>query len=199
MLHSATRAQVLNIPNCLTFARILAVPALVLALHYLEPATAHWTAFTIFVLASLTDWLDGYLARIWSQQSLLGAMFDPIADKLLVGATLMMLIADGTLSGASVFAAIIILCREILVSGLREFLAGLQVRVIVTQMAKLKTFLQMLALALLLAGPASADLAPVTMQVGHVLLWVAAVLTLWTGSDYLWAAIRHATSDQKPS
>src|SRR5690606_28167271 len=112
MLHSAARADVLNIPNCLTFARILAVPALVLALHYLEPATAHWTALTIFVLASVTDWLDGYLARIWSQQSLLGAMLDPIADKLLVGATLMMLIADGTLSGTAVFAAIIILCRE---------------------------------------------------------------------------------------
>lgn len=199
MLHSAARPDVLNIPNCLTFARILAVPALVLALHYLEPATAHWTAFTIFVLASVTDWLDGYLARVWSQQSLLGAMFDPIADKLLVGATLMMLIADGTLTGTAIFAAIIILCREILVSGLREFLAGLQVRVIVTQLAKLKTFLQMLALALLLAGPASGSFAPVTMQIGHVLLWVAAVLTLWTGSDYLRAAIRHATSNRNSS
>jgi len=199
MLQPAPRPAVLNIPNCLTFARILAVPALVLALHFLEPVTAHWTAFAIFVLASLTDWLDGYLARAWSQQSLLGAMFDPIADKLLVGATLMMLIADGTLAGTSVFAAIIILCREILVSGLREFLAGLQVRVLVTQLAKLKTFVQMLALALLLAGPAAGAFTPVAMPVALTLLWIAAVLTLWTGSDYLLAAIRHATSDRNPS
>lgn len=198
MLRSTARANVLNIPNCLTFARILAVPALVLALHFLDPVTAHWTAFTIFVLASLTDWLDGYLARMWSQQSQIGAMFDPIADKLLVGATLMMLIADGTLSGTSIFAAIIILCREILVSGLREFLAGLQVRVIVTQLAKLKTFVQMLAIALLLAAPATGSMAPVSMQVALVLLWLAAILTLWTGSDYLRAAIRHATSDGRP-
>lgn len=198
MLKLASRATVLNIPNCLTFARILAVPALVLALHYLDPITAHWTAFAIFVLASLTDWLDGYLARTWGQQSLLGAMFDPIADKLLVGATLTMLIADGTISGASVFAAIIILCREILVSGLREFLAGLQVRVLVTQLAKLKTLVQMLALALLLAGPASGAFSPLTMQIALALLWVAAMLTLWTGTDYLLAAIRHATSDRNP-
>lgn len=196
MLHSATRPTVLNVPNCLTFTRILAVPALVLALHYLDPITAHWTAFAIFALASLTDWLDGYLARIWSQQSLIGAMFDPIADKLLVGATLMMLIADGTLSGTAVFAAVIILCREILVSGLREFLAGLQVRVLVTQLAKLKTVMQMVALALLLAAPAVGGPTSIAMQAGLVLLWLAAILTLWTGSDYLSAAIRHATSER---
>src|SRR5690606_3802703 len=111
--------------------------------------------FALFVAAGLTDWLDGYLARAWEQQSTLGAMLDPIADKLLVGAVLMMLVHDGTIGGWSIWAAIIILCREILVSGLREFLAELNVRIRVTQLAKWKTAAQMVALAVLVAGPAA--------------------------------------------
>ena len=146
----------------------------------------------MFVGASITDWLDGYLARAWSQQSTLGRMLDPIADKLLVGAALMMLVHDNTIDGWSIWAAVIILCREILVSGLREFLAELNVKVRVTQLAKWKTAMQMVALAVLLAGPAVDKLLPGVTITGIVLLWIAALLTLWTGYDYLKAGVRHA-------
>ena len=115
---------------------------------------ARWAAFAIFALASFTDWLDGHLARTWQQQSRFGAMLDPIADKLLVAAALLMLVADHTIAGAHVFAALIILSREILVSGLREFLATLNVKVAVTAPAKWKTAIQMIAIGLLIAGPA---------------------------------------------
>jgi CDP-diacylglycerol--glycerol-3-phosphate 3-phosphatidyltransferase/cardiolipin synthase len=153
---------------------------------------ARWLAFAIFVTACLTDWLDGYLARIWAQQSNLGRMLDPIADKLLVGATLLMLVYAGTIGGWSIWAALIILAREILVSGLREFLAELNVKVHVTQLAKWKTAMQFIALALLLAGPAAEAVLPGTTIAGVVLLWIAALLTLVTGYDYLKAGIRHA-------
>ena len=145
----------MSLPNVLTYARILAVPALVACLLFLKGDTARWSAFVLFTAAALTDWLDGYLARAWEQQSTLGGMLDPIADKLIVGAALMMLVYDNTINGMSIWAAIVILCREILVSGLREFLAELNVKVRVTQMAKWKTTVQMVALAFLLAGPAA--------------------------------------------
>ncbi len=123
-------------------------------------------------------------------------MLDPIADKLIVGTALLMLIHDNTIAGLSVWAAVIILCREILVSGLREFLAELNVKVHVTQLAKWKTALQMVALAVLLASPAADKLFPGITEAGLVLLWVSALLTLWTGYDYLKAAIRHAVEDE---
>lgn len=188
------RTEPLSLPNILTYGRIAAVPALVACLYFLTGDLARWSAFTLFVLAGVTDWLDGYLARAWEQQSTLGAMLDPIADKLLVGAVLMMLVYDGTIGSVSIWAAVIILCREILVSGLREFLAELNVKVRVSVLAKWKTTLQMMALAVLLAGPAAEKFIAGSEITGIALLWIAAVLTLWTGYDYLKAGIKHAMS-----
>lgn len=181
-----------SLPNILTYGRIVAVPVLAGVLFFSSGDTAHWAAFAIFVAACITDWLDGYLARIWMQQSTLGRMLDPIADKLLVGVTILMLVFDGTLSGWSIWAAIIILSREILVSGLREFLAELNVKVHVTQLAKWKTTFQFIALAMLLVGPAAAKIMPGVEEAGLVILWMAALLTLLTGYDYLKAGVRHA-------
>jgi CDP-diacylglycerol--glycerol-3-phosphate 3-phosphatidyltransferase/cardiolipin synthase len=176
----------------LTYARIAAVPALVACLMLVEGDAGRWAAFWLFVGAAITDWLDGYLARRLEQQSMLGRMLDPIADKLIVGAALIMLVHDRTIDGVSMWAAIVILCREILVSGLREFLAELKVTVHVTALAKWKTAAQMVALAVLIAGPAGDRIIPGITAFGIGLLWLAAVLTLWTGYDYLKAGIRHA-------
>lgn len=151
-----------------------------------------WWALAVYVAACITDYLDGYLARVWHQQSNLGRMLDPIADKLLVGITLLTLTADSTISGIHLGAAAIILCREILVSGLREFLAELNVRVHVTQLAKWKTTLQMVALGILVAGPAGDQVIAGVTTVGFAMLWVAALLTIWTGYDYLKSAVRTA-------
>ncbi len=192
MEHAAPRPLLTSLPNILTYGRILAVPALVACLFFMQGDPARWSAFALFVAACVTDWLDGYLARAWEQQSTLGRMLDPIADKLLVATTLLMLTYDRTIVDWHVWAAVIILCREILVSGLREFLAELNVKVHVTQLAKWKTSLQMIALAVLLAGPAGDALVPGVSASGLALLWLAAVLTLWTGYDYLQAGVRHA-------
>ncbi len=176
----------------LTYLRILAVPAVVLCLFLIKGDAGRWWALGVYVIACITDWLDGYLARVWDQQSMLGRMLDPIADKLLVGTTLLMLAYDNTIDGPAVGAAAIILCREILVSGLREFLAELNVKVHVTQLAKWKTTMQMIALGILLAGPAGDKLVPGVTATGLAMLWFAALLTLWTGFDYLKAAVRTA-------
>ncbi|GAA0775147.1 CDP-diacylglycerol--glycerol-3-phosphate 3-phosphatidyltransferase [Roseibium denhamense] len=180
----------LSLPNILTYGRIAAVPAVAVC-FYFEGTTPRWIAFGLFILAAITDFFDGYLARAWQQQSALGKMLDPIADKLLVSVCLLMLAADGTIGGWSMIAAIIILCREILVSGLREFLAELQVSVPVTQLAKWKTTVQLIAIGLLLAGPAGDLLIPGTTLAGLVALWLAALLTLYTGYDYFRAGIGH--------
>lgn len=181
----------------LTYARIVAVPLVVIC-FYLEGKLqssdfARWSALIIFVLASVTDFFDGYLARIWEQTSNIGRMLDPIADKLLVATCLLLLAADTdrTIAGWSLWAAIIILCREILVSGLREYLAELKVSVPVTWLAKWKTTVQMLAIAFLLAGPAGDKIFPYTTQAGLTLLWIAALITLYTGYDYFRAGLRH--------
>jgi CDP-diacylglycerol--glycerol-3-phosphate 3-phosphatidyltransferase/cardiolipin synthase len=192
MDRAETRPLAFSIPNVLTYVRIAAVPALVACLYFLEGDIARWAAFAVFVSAGVTDWLDGYIARVWAQQSKLGRMLDPIADKLLVGTALLMLVHDHTISGVSIWAAMIVLCREILVSGLREYLAELNVKVHVTLLAKWKTTVQMVALAVLLVGPAAQDLAQPLTLAGLLLLWIAALLTLWTGYDYLRAGIRHA-------
>jgi CDP-diacylglycerol--glycerol-3-phosphate 3-phosphatidyltransferase/cardiolipin synthase len=181
-----------SLPNVLTYLRILAVPAVAMCLFLIPGDAGRWWALGVYVAACITDWLDGYLARAWRQQSTLGRMLDPIADKLLVGTTLLMLAHDNTIDRLNVAAAVIILCREILVSGLREFLAELNVKVHVTQLAKWKTTLQMVALGILLAGPAGDKLVPGVTLAGLTLLWVAALLTLWTGYDYLKAAVRTA-------
>jgi cardiolipin synthase (CMP-forming) len=186
-----------NLPNMLTYGRIVAVPLVVLC-FFLEGRLqssdfARWSAFGIFVVASITDYFDGYLARAWQQQSNIGRMLDPIADKLLVSTCLLLLAADTdrTIAGWSLWAAIIILCREILVSGLREYLAALKVSVPVTQLAKWKTAIQMVAIAALLIGPAGDKILPYWTQMGIALLWIAAVVTLYTGYDYFRAGAKH--------
>ncbi|MCX2696082.1 MULTISPECIES: CDP-diacylglycerol--glycerol-3-phosphate 3-phosphatidyltransferase [Ochrobactrum] len=185
----------LSLPNILTYARIIAVPLVVLC-FFVEGSlqssdTSRWTALAIFAIASITDFFDGYLARIWQQTSTIGRMLDPIADKLLVSACLLLLAADGTIAGWTLWAAIIILCREILVSGLREYLAELKVSVPVSKLAKWKTTAQMVALAFLLAGPAGEKILPYTTEIGIVLLWISAILTLYTGWDYFRAGLKH--------
>jgi cardiolipin synthase (CMP-forming) len=192
MERTMTTPGIGSLPNVLTYLRILAVPAVVLCMMAIEGTEARWWALAVYILACVTDWLDGFLARVWHQQSTLGRMLDPIADKLLVGTTLLMLTYEKTIDGLHMAAAVIILCREILVSGLREFLAELNVRVHVTQLAKWKTTVQMIALAVLLAGPAGERILPGITLTGLAMLWVAALLTLWTGFDYLKAAVRTA-------
>ena len=144
-----------------------------------------WVALAIFIAAGITDILDGYFARIWGQQSSLGRMLDPIADKLLVASCLLMLAADNTIHGWSLCAAVVILCREILVSGLREYLAELRVSVPVTRLAKWKTTLQLVAIGFLICGEAGDAIVPVVTRIGITLLWLSALLTLYTGWDYL--------------
>jgi CDP-diacylglycerol--glycerol-3-phosphate 3-phosphatidyltransferase/cardiolipin synthase len=192
MDQAARRPILTSLPNILTYGRIVAVPVLVALMFFPDSPTARWSAFGVFLIASITDWLDGYLARMWEQQSALGRMLDPIADKLLVGAALLMLVYDRTISGWSMWAAVIILSREILVSGLREFLAELNVKIHVTQLAKWKTAFQFIALAMLLAGPAARTYINNVTELGILILWIAALLTLVTGYDYLKAGIRHA-------
>ena len=145
-LSSAPGKRHLSLPNILTYGRVLAVPLVVACLFWPDEFWMRWLALTIFAVAGITDFFDGYLARAWSQQSALGRMLDPIADKLLVAAVLMILVADDVIVSWSLWAAIIILCREILVSGLREFLAELKVPVPVSKVAKYKTTLQLVAL-----------------------------------------------------
>ena len=193
----ASRAY--NIPNLLTYARIVAVPLIVLCFFVegrLESSDfARWTAFWLFAAASITDYLDGYLARIWNQTSNIGRMLDPIADKLLVASVLLLMAADGTIAGWTIWAAIIILCREILVSGLREYLADLKVSVPVTRIAKWKTAIQMFAIAFLLAGPAGDKVLPYTTEIGITLLWVAALITMYTGYDYFRVGLKHIVDE----
>jgi cardiolipin synthase len=188
-----------NIPNMLTYGRILAVPLIVVCFFVegkLQSSdVARWTAFALFAAASITDYLDGYLARIWNQTSNIGRMLDPIADKLLISSILLLVAADGTIAGWSLWAAIIILCREILVSGLREYLAELKVSVPVTRIAKWKTTAQMLALGFLLAGPAGEKVLPYTIEIGITLLWIAAILTIYTGYDYFRAGLKHVVDE----
>jgi CDP-diacylglycerol--glycerol-3-phosphate 3-phosphatidyltransferase/cardiolipin synthase len=180
-----------SLPNLLTYGRILAIPALVAILFWPRDDWMRWLALAIYTLAAITDYLDGYIARAWSQQSAIGRMLDPIADKLLVCALLLMLVADGTIHGWTLWAAIVILCREILVSGLREFLADLKVSVPVSKVAKWKTTAQLFALGFLIAGPAGDKVLPGNTMIGTVLLWAAAGLTMYTGWDYFNAGIRH--------
>jgi len=192
---SMRRSKVFNLPNLLTYGRLVAVPAVVALLFWPEDYWSRWAALTIFIAAGVTDYLDGYFARAYAQQSALGRMLDPIADKLLVAACLLMLVADGTIAGWSLWAAIVILCREILVSGLREFLAELKVSVPVSRVAKWKTTLQLVAIGFLIAGPAGEAVLRGTIAIGIGLLWAAALLTIYTGWDYLKAGIHHVIQD----
>ncbi len=182
-----------NLANILTFSRILMIP-LIVGSFYLEGDKANWIGFSIFSLAGITDFFDGYLARKYNMSSALGKFMDPIADKLLIAAALMMMVAFHRIDGLAVIAAIIILCREFAVSGLREFLAELKVSVPVSYLAKWKTTLQIFALGFLLVGEASPEIIP-SILIGNICLWVAAILTLYTGYDYMKAGLRHMTEE----
>ena len=186
-----------SLPNLLTYGRILAIPALVAILFWPRDDWMRWTALAIYIAAAVTDYLDGYIARAWSQQSAIGRMLDPIADKLLVAALLLMLVYTGQIEGWTLWAAIVILCREILVSGLREFLADLKVSVPVSKVAKWKTTAQLFALGFLIAGPAGDKVLPGNTTIGIVLLWAAAGLTIYTGWDYFNAGIRYLVEEDE--
>jgi cardiolipin synthase len=188
-------ARPFALPNILTYGRIAAVPVVVGLLYWQSIVGGglwlRWVALAVFIAAAVTDILDGYLARVWEQQSSLGRMLDPIADKLLVASCLLMLAAEETIRGWTLLAAVVILCREILVSGLREYLAELRVSVPVTRLAKWKTTGQMVAIGFLIAGEAGDRIVPGVTQFGILLLWLSALLTLYTGYDYMRAGLRY--------
>ena len=188
----------IKFPNYLTIGRIIIVPFFVLA-YYLPGFYGDIIPFTLFVVASFTDFLDGLLARLYKEESKLGELLDPIADKIIVAAALILLVMDGTIKNYEVIAAIIILTREILISGLREFLAKGQVNLPVSGLAKLKTFLQMFSISLLLTGETGNKILNFqdynAQTVGIILLWLSAFLTLYTGYDYLRKGIDHAINE----
>ncbi len=187
-----------KIPNILTIGRIIIVPFFVLA-FYLPGLYGDLTALILFIIASFTDFLDGMLARMLGEESKLGELLDPIADKIIVATALILLVMDGTIRNYEVIAAIIILTREILISGLREFLAKGQIKLPVSNLAKLKTVLQMISIALLLSGDTGNKIINFqdynAQTIGIILLWLSAFLTLFTGYDYMRKGIDHAISE----
>jgi cardiolipin synthase (CMP-forming) len=183
-----------SLPNALTLARIALVPLFVAA-FFLPGDNGRWVVFVLFCLGGLTDAVDGMIARRFDAESSFGRMLDPIADKLIVSAALLMLASDGTLRAIHLVPALVILCREILVSGLREFLAGADVSLPVTRVAKLKTVVQMVAIGALIASSASERSLPGVTNAALFGMWIAAGLTFYTGVAYLQAGLRHARED----
>jgi cardiolipin synthase len=184
-----------TLPMTLTLSRIIAIPVVV-ALFYVQGDYVRYIACAIYTAAAVTDYFDGYFARAWQQQTKLGRIFDPIADKLLVAATILMLVAVGRIGGWDVLPALVILCREVLVSGLREFLAEINKHNLpVSRLAKWKTGIQMTALGFLIVGDAAPTAWFPVFLVGQVGLWVAALLTLITGYDYLAEGLKHVGED----
>ena len=185
----------LQIPNALTIGRIILVPIFVFA-FYLPGILGDLIPLFIFILASFTDFLDGLLARLYKEESKLGELLDPIADKIIVASALVLLVMNGTIQSYEVIAAIIILTREILISGLREFLAKSKIAMPVSGLAKFKTFIQMFSIAILLTGESGNKI--INFQdynahsIGIILLWLSAILTLYTGYDYVKKGIDHA-------
>ena len=190
----------MKIPNILTIGRIIIVPIFVLT-FFIPGFFGDLIPFFIFILASFTDYLDGLLARLFKEESKLGEMLDPIADKIIVASALILLVMNGTIKNYEVIAAIIILTREILISGLREYLAKGSVHLQVTSLTKLKTFLQMLSIAILLTGESGNKLISFqdynAQTIGIILLWLCAFLTLYTGYDYVRKGIDHAMNEDK--
>ena len=188
----------IKMPNILTIGRIIIVPIFVFS-FYLPGFYGDIIPFTLFIIASFTDFLDGLLARMFKEESKLGELLDPIADKIIVAAALILLVMNGTIKNFEVIAAIIILTREILVSGLREFLAKGQIKLPVSNLAKLKTFLQMFAISILLTGETGKKIINFqdydSQTIGIILLWLSAFLTLYTGYEYLRKGIDHAISE----
>ena len=185
-------------PNYLTIGRIIIVPIFVFT-FYLPGFYGDILPFALFVIASFTDFLDGLLARMFREESKLGELLDPIADKIIVATALLLLVMDQTIKNYEVIAAIIILTREILISGLREFLAKGKIKLPVSNLAKLKTFLQMFSISLLLLGDTGNKILNFqdynAQTIGIILLWLSAFLTLYTGYDYLRKGIDHAISE----
>ena len=183
----------LTLPNILTLSRVAMIPVFV-ALFFLESATGQWIGCGVFALAAITDFFDGYIARRRGQLSAFGSFLDPVADKLLVASALLMMVGFGQISDLVIIPAVIILCREIMVSGLREYLAGLSIGLPVSRLAKWKTTIQMVAIGVLIVGnaahPAIPEIVPVRF-IGEAGLWIAAIITIITGYDYLRAGLRH--------
>lgn len=186
-------AKVYNLPNILTISRIVVIPVIFLAIYI---NTITWSLLTaiLFIIAAITDYFDGYLARSRNETSALGRLLDPIADKLLVVSALLIIVANGMVNKISYIPVVIILCREVLVSGLREFLAEVKVGMPVTRLAKWKTAFQMTALSLILLGRAS----NVFAVSGEVLLWVAGVLTFITGYQYFEKGLAYVRGIENP-
>ena len=188
----------MKIPNILTIGRIIIVPIFVLT-FFIPGLFGDLIPFFLFILASFTDYLDGLLARFFKEESKLGELLDPIADKIIVSTALILLVMNNTIKNYEVIAAIIILTREILISGLREFLAKASVSMEVTSLSKLKTFLQMLSIALLLTGESGNKLINFqdynAQTIGIILLWLSAILTLYTGYDYVRKGIYHVINE----
>ena len=189
-----------KIPNILTIGRIIIVPFFVVS-FFLPGFYGEIIPFLLFLLASFTDFLDGLLARLYKEESKLGELLDPIADKIIVSAALILLVMNGTIQNYEVIAAIIILTREILISGLREFLGKVQVQMPVTSLAKVKTFIQMFSIAILLTGETGNTIINFedynAQTVGINLLWLSAFLTLYTGYDYVRKGIDHIISEDE--
>ena len=189
-----------KIPNILTIGRIIIVPFFVVS-FFLPGFYGEIIPFLLFLLASFTDFLDGLLARLYKEESKLGELLDPIADKIIVSAALILLVMNGTIQNYEVIAAIIILTREILISGLREFLGKVQVQMPVTSLAKVKTFIQMFSIAILLTGETGNTIINFedynAQTVGIILLWLSAFLTLYTGYDYVRKGIDHIISEDE--
>ncbi len=178
-----------SLANKLTLSRIVAIPVILLLL-VIPYAWAAWLAVVLFTAAGITDWLDGYLARRDNQVSMMGQFLDPIADKLLVAAVLLLLVFNGQINGMTILPAVIILLREVAVSGLREFLADLRVSVPVSKLAKWKTAIQLFALGFLIVGKYAPDSIQATF-IGDLLLWIAGGITVITGYDYWRASLKH--------
>ncbi len=189
-----------KIPNILTIGRIIIVPFFVVS-FFLPGFYGEIIPFLLFLLASFSDFLDGLLARLYKEESKLGELLDPIADKIIVSAALILLVMNGTIQNYEVIAAIIILTREILISGLREFLGKVQVQMPVTSLAKVKTFIQMFSIAILLTGETGNTIINFedynAQTVGIILLWLSAFLTLYTGYDYVRKGIDHIISEDE--
>ena len=179
----------MNISNILTLLRIAVIPIIVICIYMKEPYFG-WIAFFLFCLASITDYFDGYIARLRNEITNFGTFLDPIADKLLVAAVILILTSKGVIKDWDTVPALIILLREITVSGLREYLAGIKVSIPVSRIAKLKTFLQLSALAILILSESTVDLTLI-LYLGKIFLWLAGSLTLYTAYDYVKGSIKH--------
>ena len=178
-----------NISNILTLLRIIVIPVIVICIYLKNPVYG-WLGFVLFCLASITDYFDGYIARIRNEITNFGTFLDPIADKLLVAAVILILTSKEVIADWETIPALIILLREIAVSGLREYLAGIKVSVPASRISKIKTSIQLIALALLILIESGLNIIPILL-IGKVALWIAGILTLYTGYDYLKSGLRH--------